>query len=274
MVFITCESMGGLGNQLFIIFTTIASSIKQNIPFKILKLSHSPSITPRITYYDTLLKSVPTVDKITDIDNVYREHYHMNYQEFPQFVCNTKIEGYFQSRKYIDPIRHIILDMIKLSHYEDIINKNNILQDIRAKANGRKCVFLHIRRGDYLHLAHFHYNIPIDYYQQAVLKFPNCYFVIFSDDIPYCKEQLNFITETDKYYIDQSKDYIELILMSELDGAIIANSSFSWWGAYLCETKNELLANKSPLIIAPRIWFTGHYEQNDRIVPRHNWLII
>jgi len=56
-----------------------------------------------------------------------------------------------------------------------------------------------------------------------------------------------------------------------MDGAIIANSSFSWWGAYLMETRKELKENNSPFIISPKIWFTNNFENNDRNVERHNW---
>jgi hypothetical protein len=92
----------------------------------------------------------------------------------------------------------------------------------------------------------------------------------------YCKETFSQILEKDEvYFCKSSKDYIELMVMSEMDGAIIANSSFSWWGAYLMEAKKELQKREeSPFIVSPKKWITNVNTQNDRNVERHNWKFI
>lgn len=275
MNFITCYLQGGLGNQLFIIFTTIATAIKNKCKFVIINQQDSPSITPRKTYFDTLLSKIPTETRYTEsISQIFRENDHMKYEHIPHFTSNTMIHGYFQSRKYIDDIRSEIVNFISLND-KDSKMLDISLKIIKEKANNRKLIFIHVRRGDYLNLSNYHYNIPIEYYLDAIKKHQkkyDCYFVVFSDDIGYCKDEFsNHLTKDEVFYSKISKDYVELMLMSEMDGAIIANSSFSWWGAYLMEAKKEFSGKESPFVIGPKMWFTGITDSNDRNVERSNW---
>ena len=279
MSYITCYIQGGLGNQLFIIFTTLAVAKKQNLKYAIVKQPDSPSVTPRKTYFHNLLTKLETQDMLKfSINSMYREKDHMRFNEIPEIKVNTMLVGYFQSRKYIDNIRKEIIDTISLNDKKDIDMKNLSVKLIREKANNKKCVFVHVRRGDYVSLSHYHYNLTIDYYINAIKEHKNkgdCLFVVFSDDMEYCKTHFSsFLCKDEVYYCKTSKDYVELMIMSELDGAIIANSSFSWWGAYLLEAKKELASKSSPLIIAPKMWFTNNYDQNDRNVERDNWMFL
>ena len=279
MSFVTCYIQGGLGNQLFIIFTTLATAKKQKLKYSIVRQTESPSVTPRKTYYHNLLTKLDTDDMLKfSVSAMYRETNHMIYNEVPPIQTNTMLVGYFQSRKYIDDIRDTIVSTIALSDKKDIDAKNLSIKLIREKAINKKCIFVHVRRGDYLKLSNYHYNLPMEYYKKAIethKEKDDCMFVIFSDDMDYCKEQFGSLLSKDEvYYCKTSKDYVELIIMSEMDGAIIANSSFSWWGAYLMEAKKELAHKDSPLIISPRMWFTDNHEQNDRNVERANWMFI
>jgi len=279
MSYITCYIQGGLGNQLFIIFTTLAVAKKQNLKYAIVKQTDSPSVTPRKTYFHNLLTKLDTQDMLKfSVNAMYQEKDHMRFSEIPEIKTNTMLVGYFQSRKYIDNIRKEIVDTISLTVKKDIDMKNLSLKLIREKAKNKKCIFVHVRRGDYLLFSNHHYNLPIDYYINAVKEYKNkedCLFVVFSDDMEYCKENFSsFLSNDEVYYCKTSKDYVELMCMSELDGAIIANSSFSWWGAYLLEAKKELAGKASPLIISPKMWITNNYEQNDRNVERDNWIFL
>lgn len=280
-MFVTCYLQGGLGNQLFIIFTTIATAVKNNCEYVIINQTDSPSITPRSTYFSNLLQHLETKDMYKEaIRQIVREKDHMKYEEIPALTVTTMLHGYFQSRKYIDSVRDIILSNVTLTNKKDISALNLSIKLIRDNAKDKKCIFLHVRRGDYVNLAHYHYNIPIEYYFKAIEEHKNkydCYFVIFSDDIIYCKERFSeFLDKNEVYYSKLNTDYVELMLMSEMDGAIIANSSFSWWGAYLMEIKKESASKESPFIVAPKKWFTtvNENEQNDRNIERHNWKFI
>jgi hypothetical protein len=281
-MFVTCFLQGGLGNQLFIIFTTIATAIKNKCDYVIIYQDSSPSITPRKTYFESLLSKIKTHDMYRQpITKMIKEESHMIYNELPSIQSNTMLSGYFQSRKYFDNIRDFINDNIFLSSQQDkrmlAISKDIIKQKMK---NDDKLIFIHVRRGDYVNLSHYHYNLTEEYYKEAIETHKNkynCFFVCFSDDIEYSKNMLGKYIEKDKlYFPNMSKDYIELILMSEMDGAIIANSSFSWWGAYLMEIKKEK-QNISPFIVGPKQWYTEGTEDNsvnDRNVERPNWLFL
>lgn len=281
-MFVTCFLQGGLGNQLFIIFTTIATAIKNKCDYLLISQDSSPSVTPRKTYFNSLLSKIKTEDMYRQpISKMIKEESHMIYKEIQPIKENTMLTGYFQSRKYIDNIQDFIVDNIFLSSSQDKRMLSLVKDIIKKKMKpDNKLIFIHIRRGDYVNLSHYHYNLTEEYYKEAIEKHTkkyNCFFVCFSDDVEYSKNMLSKYIDKDKlYFPNLSKDYVELILMSEMDGAIIANSSFSWWGAYLMEIKKEK-HNISPFIVAPKQWFTEGAEdnnKNDRNVERQNWLFL
>lgn len=103
------------------------------------------------------------------------------------------------------------------------------------KQPGKETVAIHVRRGDYLLPQHDHFcQLGLDYYLEALQYFfqePDKYqFVIFSNDIEWCKE--NLIEGDSVTFIEPGSDYVDLILMSLCDHNINANSSYSWWAAY------------------------------------------
>jgi len=276
MTYVTCYIQGGLGNQLFIIFTTIATAIKNKMEYFIIDQDESPSATPRTTYFKTLLSKLKLQTYYKEpVRQFIKEIDHMKHQEFSTISTNAMLQGYFQSRKYFDDIKPFIIDHLTLSpkdqKYLQVSHKI-----IRENAKNRKCIFIHIRRQDYLKYSNVHYNIPMEWYLSAIEEHKqlyDCYFVVFSDDIKFCKEFFSqYICKSDIYFVNGNKDYIELMLMSEMDGAIIANSSFSWWGAYLMEIKKEK-EDISPFIISPKKWFSNVSDdkENDRNVERKNW---
>jgi len=109
-------------------------------------------------------------------------------------------------------------------------------------------VSVHIRRGDYLKFPDIHPTVSLDYYIKAISdikkrKDIKCV-LVFSDDIQWCKT--NFYADMIRY-AEGLYDYEEMLLMSACTHNIIANSSFSWWGAYLNE-------NPDKIVYAPKIW--------------------
>ena len=116
---------------------------------------------------------------------------------------------------------------------------------------------LHVRRGDYLNDALYQNTCGIDYYQRAISQMnamanPSCYF-IFSDDIAWCKTHIEPLCEGHRpYYIDWNKGkeaYRDMQLMALCKYHIIANSSFSWWGAWLNDADDGIT-------IAPQQWYS------------------
>jgi hypothetical protein len=115
-----------------------------------------------------------------------------------------------------------------------------------------------------------HGTCTLDYYHEAIKimkeKIKNPYFFIFSDDIPWVKENLKI--DGDAFFITgkKIKDHEEMFLMSRCKHNIIANSSFSWWGAWLNN-------NPEKIVIAPKRWFNNEKINTSDLVP-DNWLRI
>ncbi len=171
----------------------------------------------------------------------------------------VNLEGYFQSEKYFKNIE----DQIR----EDFTFIPQYLRPSRSMMNSvEEPISLHIRRTDYLQLAHNHNNLGLDYYEDALSHFDNDRTVIiFSDDPKWCKEQKLF--EDDRFLVAEGNiSYIDLCLMTMCKSHIIANSSFSWWGAWLA---------KSQKVIAPKNWFgpdNQHLDTKDLYCP--DWIVI
>nr|BFD25167.1 MAG: hypothetical protein JST_4580 [Candidatus Parcubacteria bacterium] len=131
-------------------------------------------------------------------------------------------------------------------------------------------IFVHIRRGDYVSNSaanKFLGLCPLDYYERAVKfmrgKVKNPRFFIFSDDISWVQDYLKI---EDAVYVSDGnlQDFEELALMSQCRHGVVANSSFSWWGAWL-------ISNPTKIIIAPKQWFANDKADDSDLIPP-NWL--
>lgn len=162
---------------------------------------------------------------------------------------NEYLKGYFQTEKYFTEIRKILLDQFTIKS-ELSISTKNISKKIKTKEN---TCSLHIRRGDYISdkkANNVHGTCDLIYYENAMKlineKYKNTHFFIFSDDISWAKENLKI--ENSIYIDHKTIPHEDIYLMSLCKHNITANSSFSWWGAWL--NKND-----SKTIIAPKQWF-------------------
>lgn len=182
---------------------------------------------------------------------------------------NVYIDGYFQSEKYFINIADIIRSEFTVKN--ELAGKN---KDIAETMQNTQSVSIHIRRGDYVTdpgTNQTHGTCSPDYYYRCIeqvnqkIKHPR--FFIFSDDINWCRSNLKVPHAAD--YIGHNrpdKDYEDLRLMSFCRHHIIANSSFSWWGAWLA-------ANKDKMVFAPKKWFADKIFNIDDIIPA-GWLRI
>lgn len=176
------------------------------------------------------------------------------------------LDGHWQSEKYFKDIESIIRKDATLKEplplkYMDLIN--NI--------KNSNSVSLHIRRKDYLSekIAKIYGACNIEYYYKAIEKITRlCHdpqFFIFSDDIDWVKQNLNI--PYPKIFVsgaNETKDYEELILMSLCKHNITANSSFSWWGAWLNQ-------NPSKIVISPDKWFNDKADAAKDLIPQ-DWI--
>jgi hypothetical protein len=178
---------------------------------------------------------------------------------------NTNIHGYFQCEKYWEHIEHIIK---KEFTFKDKFRLEAEKQINNIKAKHNELVSIHVRRGDYVGNQNRHPLQSLEYYQSALNHFSDkeYAYVIFSDDISWCK---SYFGEDERiYYIDNNIDFIDMCMISLCDHNIIANSTFSWWGAWLNNNPNKV-------VIAPSNWLgpeIKHLQSNDMYCK--NWIII
>jgi hypothetical protein len=179
------------------------------------------------------------------------------------------LEGYWQSEKYFIDIEHIIRQEITLKNDPDLLN-----EEIIKNMDNVQSVSVHVRRGDYIldsTINQFHGCCSVDYYHHAIdemvryIDQPS--FFIFSDDPEWVQENLDIdYPSTIIKHNRLTKDYEDLRLMSFCKHHIIANSTFSWWGAWLC-------AHKEKIVISPKKWF-NKAELNTRDLIPESWLRI
>ena len=160
---------------------------------------------------------------------------------------NINLEGFRQSEKYFKHIEKEIR--------EDFTFNDEIVQDCNEiMSEVGDAIFIHIRRGDYVATPNHHPVLPIEYYEEGLKRFdPDIPVLVFSDALDWVREQKLF--DGDRFLVAEGNvNYVDLCLMTLCSGHIIANSSFSWWGAWL---------SNSEKVIAPKNWFSGHLEDQD-----------
>lgn len=182
---------------------------------------------------------------------------------------NIYLDGYWQSEKYFSAIRDILLREFTIKYEQDYRN-----MELAKLIRSTESVSIHIRRGDYVHepvTNQYHGFCSLDYYQKAVnqivQKIPNCHFYVFSDDPLWVSE--NFKLDYPATLVDHndaSTNYEDLRLMSLCRHNIIANSSFSWWGAWLN-------SNPEKIVCAPERWFNDPTLDTRDLIPE-SWIKI
>ena len=183
--------------------------------------------------------------------------------------ADTFIEGFFQSEKYFKFVEDKLRDdFIFVKNQDDVNNKLRL--DICAKNS----ISLHIRRGDYVQKKRYqnvYANCSLDYYKRGVeyiaQQYPEPTLYVFSDDINWVRNNLKLPYKS--IYVSNNsgaKSFEDMRLMASCKHNIIANSSFSWWGAWL---------NKNPdkIVIAPQKWFNDETIVQTDVIPE-TWIKI
>jgi hypothetical protein len=212
-----------------------------------------------------------------NVQSVATGQFHFSQKFFDNCPDDINLHDYFQTEKYFKNIEDVIRN--------DFTFKKEIVESCLKILDGLvNPIFIHIRRGDYINQPDNHPTCAITYYENSLNHFKDTSSVlIFSDDTEWCKSQKLFsddrfsISEFNLKY-NQTSDtndgrvkslipYYDLCMMSMCQGGIIANSSMSWWGAWLIQ-------NPIQPIVAPNPWFGknySHYDMNDLIPER--WVI-
>jgi hypothetical protein len=279
--------MGGLGNQLFQIFTTLAYSIEHN---RKMILPYSDTLTTgitRITYWDSflsMLKKHTTFNEDHYYENselfmfsYYREPFH-HYLTIPYFTEENKLlYGYYQSYKYFEKHSDTLFSMIQLAE-----QKENIIEKYPQYFNPKcKTISMHFRLGDYKEKQDYHPVMPYDYYDNALFHIllhrdlTKTYTVLY-----FCEEEDNYIVNSiirklmSKYPVfkfvkvdDKIEDWKQLLIMSCCNDNIIANSSFSWWAGYFNDTFDKI-------VCYPHLWFGPKANNKTYDMFPTSWTII
>jgi len=251
MGIVSTRLMGGLGNYMFQISAAYSISKGDDKELICDYSDHMVPHKPFSEYTNNIFRKINFSNGIGQHTPIGESGF--NYREIPHIDGNVRLNGYYQSEKYFKHIREEILQLFDLP--------SEVKEDIQERYKGvlkQDTCSLHVRRGDYLGLTNFHPQQSLDYYKQAIETVgPDKTFVIFSDDIEWCKQNLGFISS--KFFISGNKDYEDMYLMSLCRNNIITNSTFSWWGAWL--NKNE-----DKIVISPKIWFgknNSHLDTSD-----------
>lgn len=198
-------------------------------------------------------------DLQTNVGLLNRGHAPVVQERFFQFdeelfrMCpdHISLQGYFQTEKYFKHIEGEIRD--------DFTFNNEVLNPCKEMMKSLDSpIALHVRRTDYVTNSENHFNLPLAYYEAALKHFDDDRTVIvFSDDPEWCNQQDLF--SSDRFLVSENDDNrVDLCLMTLCSDFIIANSSYSWWGAWLS-------MNKSKKVIAPVQWFgkTGYTKDHN-----------
>ncbi|MBR1766566.1 MAG: alpha-1,2-fucosyltransferase [Bacteroidales bacterium] len=274
-MFKTIVFNGGLGNQMFqyafylqlkkiypidIFLFDIEQSQGCHNGFELDKIFHTESLK-NARNYRRIKRRCPWL--LNQFQPTIQEHSY----EYDKAYLKTshllvRYEGYWQSEKYFSPIKQDI--QRSFSFRMDLLN--NETQNIAREIIGKETISVHIRRGDYLPLPHF-CKCSIDYYKRAMSymteNLNSTTFLFFSDDINWVKEN---IPCTSAIYVSCNHDsdsWQDMYLMTQCKHNIIANSTFSWWGAWLNKNPNKKVIaparwlNDSPLYdVIPQGWIT------------------
>ena len=231
---ITCDFHGRLGNNLYQIATVVTLAKKVGVEFILPETTwagHRGYIPVDLSMFEYDFKR-----GMYEASTAYNEKT-FEYQDIP-VSDSLKIGGFFQSYKYFDHIRDLLL-----SKY--FTPSAKVVESLEKYSIASNSLGISVRRGDYLMLQHNHCVLDTSYYQDAI----NEYFeegideiYIFSDDLEWCKqvfgEQANYVEDTIG---------TQLFLMAKMKHLILSNSTFAWWGAYLNQNNGT--------IIAPDPWF-------------------
>lgn len=278
---------GGLGNQLFqyALGRNISSSTNKEVKFDLSWFKHFPQRQYKLDNFNTKVDVANFFETIGIkkfkrkdgrrflILNLFKRHQsvHITEKEYnfqPQIFQlnkNSYLEGSWQSYKYFKDIKNTIREELTIKE-----KTSEPFDKIMKKTKEVNSVSLHVRRGDYTteKVQQVLKLCSLNYYRKAISvikeKINNPTFFIFSDDIEWVKKNLK--TNSPTVFVSDYKieDYEELLLMSMCKHNIIANSSFSWWGAWLNN-------NPHKIVIAPKKWFNDENIKTKDLISK-DWV--
>jgi hypothetical protein len=235
--YITCHIAGRLGNNLFMIANAYARALDENKRFVVYRdyLTYSND-----NYLDNIFKKIDLVDHLDSSQKAYA--------------------GYFQSESYFDKYS----ENIKSLFGYPLEFQKRIHQELPFIAGGNITV-INVRRGDYLHSPNYHPVVTPEYIHKALTLIPEPrYYLIASDDIPWCKENIHL---PNSIFLEGYNSYEQLWILSMCTNFVISNSSFSWWAAYLSRDPKKI-------VVAPETWFGPEHLHQWKDMYCKDWTVL
>jgi len=281
---IVVKIKGGLGNQFFQYSVGYYLARKHNVPLRTIDLTANMGIARQywLDNFNTSGRRINPVEsflyraqnKIADKLNLenLKYTYYLQHDDDPtiqqqvfSFGPNTQLDGYYQNEAYLKEYEADLRKELTLKHELSDYSKG-ILEKIKAAENP---VFIHVRRGDYVAnntTNQIHGTCDANYYKATIeyikANVPNPTFFIFSDEPDWARENINTGSENIVSTNDEAHADEDQTLMNNCKHAIIANSTFSWWGAWL-------QSNPEKIICAPKLWWASKSEaETDFVVPK------
>ena len=281
---ITCNLMGGLGNQIFQIFTTISYAIRCKKQFKFLnhKQLGGGSTTIRYTFWNTFFSNLKPflISELPIKVHVVREKgYTYNELSPLELTLNDDIYlyGYFQSYKYFQDEYSLICRFIGLDK-----TKENLLAKLQLNKNDfEKYISMHFRIGDYKKIQDYHplatyeyYERTLDHMQNTLTPHEKFTVLYFCEDVD-IEDVLSTVHKLTVKFPDYTfergekdlDDWEQMLYMSLCHHNIIANSSFSWWAAYFNSHDDKI-------VCYPSVWFGEKASNDTKDVCPSEWIKI
>ncbi len=260
---------GGLGNQLFQIYTTISLSIKLGHSFGFPNNKNlGNSRTSRNTYWDSFFSALSSsLDKIKGDETKHFIEKRHSYENINvgEIGSNNLIvlNGYFQSYKHFEEHQELISSLIGVNEH-----KKRIIDNHEFVSN-KDSVSLHFRIGDYKYYPDHHPILKLDYFRKSLYFVSNklnetylkVYYFCEEDDVRQVTDmikllQIEFKNMTFIQISSNIPDWKQLLIMSLCDHNIIANSTFSLWSGYFNVNSNKI-------VCYPSIWFGKSYQNHN-----------
>lgn len=246
---ITVKLYGGIGNNLFQIAAASRLAKIHNTNVSYLFSNNKKRIETSSLVKELMLNGI---SRTYTEENIKFKEKNFNFDKNVLTLPDgTNLDGYFQSQKYFIDIEKEIKNIFSFKKNIYIETKKLNKDIYHSIIEGGNSVGLHVRRGDYLLHKNVYAQLNIEYYKRCLSEIKNKKQVyVFSDDIKWCRSE--FVGN--EYVFVKHTPIHTLLLMSNCDNLIIANSTFSWWGAWLGRKKN---------IFCPSRWFSQDWPYKD-----------
>lgn len=275
---ITVKIEGGLGNQMFQYAAGRMLSVKHTVPlsldlsafavdkssgiytgrkFELDQLNIKSTISNEEKVKSTFFRKLK--DKISGKQYYYEETLNFD-NSVLDLPSNAYLEGYFQSEKYFSVIRDVLLEEFRYPVQER--DKEEFLF-FSKQIQRTNSVAIHVRRGDFANnefIQSVHGTCSVEYYDEAIKKLSELFnpasFFLFSDDLDWAVRNIGKSFTVIPVKLETANaHFLEMRLMSQAKANIIANSSFSWWAAWLN-------SNPEKRVIAPEKWYVDTVKNN------------